>query len=208
MVELAPARQRRRTQAERTAATRTALLEATIESLVETGYAGVTTAEIAARAGVTRGAQAHHFTNKAELVTEAVRYLTQKLIGEFVTPLQAHDDERATVEQTLDRLWAFHRSEVFAAAIELWSAARTDPELKRSLRTLESDIIEALTVTTTRTLPTLSQHPGTLSLLSTTLATMRGLALLTFVHDRVDREWAAARRDLMQLWNTLLDARQ
>lgn len=205
MAEQPPA-PRRRTQAERTATTRTALLEATIASLVETGYASVTTAEIAKRAGVTRGAQAHHFANKADLVTEAVRYLTQKLIVEFVTPLSAQVDERQTIESTLDRLWAFHRSEVFAAAIELWLAARTDLELRTSLQTLEQDIIEAITATSMRTLPHLSKQPGTRSLLSTTLATMRGLALLTFVHDNVDREWSAARRDLLNLWEQKLVA--
>lgn len=204
MAELAPPARRRRTQAERTAATRSALLEATIASLVETGYASVTTAEIAKRAGVTRGAQAHHFANKADLVTEAVRYLTQKLIVEFVNPLSAHADERTTIEATLDRLWAFHRSEVFAAAIELWLAARTDPELRESLQTLEQDIIEAISSTSMRMLPTLGRQPATRALLSTTLATMRGLALLTFVHDDVDREWSAARRDLLSLWEQRL----
>lgn len=205
MANVAAVRPRRRTQAERTATTRAALLEATIECLIETGYAGTTTKDIAARAGVTRGAQAHHFTNKTELVTEAVRFLTQKLIADFVAPMEAEASERATVEQTLDRLWAFHRSEVFAAAIELWLAARTDDELRASLRSLEQDIIEALAVTAHRTLPELSSHRSTFGLMSTTLATMRGLALLTFVHDDVEREWRRARADLLVLWEQQLD---
>ena len=48
----------RRSQAERRAVTRTALLSATIDVLADVGYARLTTADVCARAGVTRGAQA------------------------------------------------------------------------------------------------------------------------------------------------------
>jgi AcrR family transcriptional regulator len=50
------ATQVRRTQAMRTEETRAALLDATIELLGEVGYAALTTREVAARAGVSRGA--------------------------------------------------------------------------------------------------------------------------------------------------------
>ncbi|MGA8126368.1 MAG: helix-turn-helix domain-containing protein, partial [Mycobacterium sp.] len=56
----------RRTQAERSAAMRTRLLDATIECLVSYGYAGTTTPRVAERAGVTRGAQIHHFRSKED----------------------------------------------------------------------------------------------------------------------------------------------
>lgn len=205
MTEVAPTAGRRRTQAERTARTRAALLEATIACLIETGYAGTTTKDIAARAGVTRGAQAHHFTSKADLVTEAVRFLTQRMVVEFVMPMKAGASERETVAETLDRMWSLHRSEVFAAATELWLAARTDEELRSSLRSLEQDVMEALAVTAHRTLPELSRHRSVFGLISTTLATLRGLALLTFVHDDVEREWQRARSDLLTLWEAELD---
>lgn len=205
MTEVATPAGRARTQAERTARTRAALLEATVACLVETGYAGTTTKQIAARAGVTRGAQAHHFESKADLVTEAVRFLAQKMVVEFVVPIQAGASERQTIVETLDRLWSLHRSDVFTAAIELWSAARTDDELRTSLRSLEQDIMEALAVTANRTLPELSKRRSVFGLMSTTLATLRGLALLTFVHDDVEREWQRARADLLTLWEAELD---
>jgi hypothetical protein len=59
---------RRRTQAERRAVTRRALLDATLDVLAEVGYGGLTTAQVVARAGVTRGAWAHYFATKTELV--------------------------------------------------------------------------------------------------------------------------------------------
>jgi AcrR family transcriptional regulator len=57
----------RRTQAERTEATRTALIGAARPLFAQRGYAGVGTEEIARAAGVTRGALYHHFDGKREL---------------------------------------------------------------------------------------------------------------------------------------------
>ena len=57
-----------RTQEERTFATRARLVEATLDLLLAKGYAGTTTVDIAARAGLTRGALAHHYAGKDELV--------------------------------------------------------------------------------------------------------------------------------------------
>src|SRR5229473_7754051 len=77
------ARLPRRTQEERSASTRARLLDATISCLSELGYARTTTTEIAERAGVSRGAQLHHFPTKAELVTTAVEHLFEKRTEEF-----------------------------------------------------------------------------------------------------------------------------
>src|SRR5277367_4995704 len=73
----------RRTQRERSEAMRGRLLEATIDCLYELGYSRTTTIEVAARAGVSRGAQLHHFPTKKRLVTIAVRHLLSKRIEEF-----------------------------------------------------------------------------------------------------------------------------
>jgi len=49
------------------------LLDATIDCLVEEGYSGTTTTRVVERAGLSRGAQVHHFPTKSQLVAEAVR---------------------------------------------------------------------------------------------------------------------------------------
>src|ERR1700682_1902920 len=61
----------RRSQAERSATTRDALLDATIACLVEDGYANTTTSRVAERAGVSRGAHLHHFQTRRESARRA-----------------------------------------------------------------------------------------------------------------------------------------
>ena len=56
-----PQRNEKGWQAEKSAMTRSAILEATIQCLLELGYANTTTALIANYAGVSRGAMMHHF---------------------------------------------------------------------------------------------------------------------------------------------------
>src|SRR5882762_4428940 len=122
-------RKPRRTQAERRAATRAALLDAAIECLVEEGYANLTTRKVAERAGVSQGAQMHYFPTRAEFVAESVRHLAKKLSLEIreQLPPDASGDRRR-LEWLLDQVWAVHNGPVFQATMELWVAARTDPE--------------------------------------------------------------------------------
>ena len=61
----------RRTR-EEALATRTAIMEAALLEFAERGYAAATLADIATRAGLTRGAAYHHFEDKADLYLQAV----------------------------------------------------------------------------------------------------------------------------------------
>ena len=126
------ARRPRRTQAERRATTRAALLDATIDVLVERGYAGLTTTAVCERAGVTRGAQAHYFATKGELVVQALSHLTDKLVAELVSkPLNVGDGPLEQYGVLLNRLWEIFSGPVSFAQLELFTAARTDDDLRR-----------------------------------------------------------------------------
>src|SRR6516164_9508216 len=59
---------RRRTQAQRTAETRLRILKAAANLIRRRGYARFRTAEVANEAGISRGAQLHHFPTKDSLV--------------------------------------------------------------------------------------------------------------------------------------------
>lgn len=99
---------KRRTQEQRTAATRGALVAAARRLWAERGYAAVGTPEIVAAAGVTRGALYHHFADKTALfvaVVEAVEEDIMRRLGEAVAASGATDPAaalRAAVDAWLE----------------------------------------------------------------------------------------------------------
>jgi AcrR family transcriptional regulator len=96
----------RRTQAERRTATRSALVRATVDSLVELGYARTTTQEVQSRAGLSRGALTHHFTTKAELVLAAMDHLYEEF-SESVrkAAVALPDDPTARIRLGVELIW-------------------------------------------------------------------------------------------------------
>ena len=79
----------RRTQAERSATTRAAILGAARQLFGTDGYSRTGREDIAERAGVTRGALYHHFASKAEVFAEVVRALDDELAGRVMAAAQA-----------------------------------------------------------------------------------------------------------------------
>ena len=87
-----PARTQRRTQVERSDATRAALLAAGRELFAEHGYAAVSTGQIVSRSGLTRGALYHHFGGKRELFKAVFEAIEAELVGRIpVDQLDAGD---------------------------------------------------------------------------------------------------------------------
>ena len=126
-----------RTQAERREQTRTALLDATIDCLVEIGYARTSVQEICARAGVSKGAVQHHFSAKAELMAAAVEHLTMKLRTQLARSLERQPSGTDGIPAAIDLLWEGYSGTLSTAVTELWVAARTDPELRTAIRPVD-----------------------------------------------------------------------
>jgi AcrR family transcriptional regulator len=78
-----------RTQAERSAATQQALIEAARRLWGERGYAEVSTPDIAEAAGVTRGAMYHQYADKAALFRAVVEALDQEIIARLQATVAA-----------------------------------------------------------------------------------------------------------------------
>ncbi|HEX8825876.1 MAG TPA: TetR/AcrR family transcriptional regulator [Archangium sp.] len=127
----------RRTQQERRDATRLKLLDATVECLVELGYAQMTTLAVAQRAGSSQGALFKHFPTKAGLLAAAVEHLFPRLISEYRSGLEALPSGGDRVALAIERLWSIYQRPELLAAIELYVAARTDPELASALSTVD-----------------------------------------------------------------------
>jgi AcrR family transcriptional regulator len=201
MPVLATPERRRRTQAERRAATRTALLDAAIECLVAEGYANTTTRRIAERAGVTPGALQHHFASKAELLGQAIRHVRKGFGQEMLAhgPPDAPSIQ-ARCEQLLDRMWEVHRGPFFQASTELLVAARTDPELRATLVEVQHEAAELNTVAARILYPEMADEPGFGEVIDTGQAAIRGLALLAFIDEgEADALWPAIRAHIIDL---------
>lgn len=81
----------RRTNAERTLATRTALVDAARRLFVEAGYAATSTPQIAAAARVTRGALYHHYADKRDLFRAVVEAEAEAVAREIEDRARAAD---------------------------------------------------------------------------------------------------------------------
>ena len=132
-----PPRRSRKTQEQKSAETRELLLEATIEVLFKVGYARLTTTAVCEQAGLSRGAQVYHFPNKWALVTSAVEHLAHRRIAEIRDQSERVAHSKDPVGAILDLLWTIFEGPLFFVALELWVAARTDPELQGSLFEME-----------------------------------------------------------------------
>jgi AcrR family transcriptional regulator len=198
---VASAERERRSNAERRETTRTALLDAAVDSLVEEGYANTTTRGIAERAGVTPGALHHYFSTKAKLLGETRHHISAKIIVAVRGP-GAPDalplPQRA--EAQMDRMWELYKGPLFQAAMELWVAARTDAELRRELSEWQRDGASWVRAGSASAYPELADRPGLPALIATGEATLRGLAILRFISDEdAEKLWPATRSYLLAL---------
>ncbi len=190
----------RRQQSERTAATRKAVLGATLDLLVERGYAGTSTRLAAERAGVSLGALQHHFRTKADLSVEALSYASARLAEEFVATSDASGDVLERFGSILDRLFIVFRGSTFVAAVEIHLASRTDPDLQAAVLELNREVESLILDSAGELLPEISDHPEFPALISTSVSAIRGLALtvMTPLRDG-DAEWGQVREQLIRL---------
>ena len=89
-------------QAERTEATRAALLRAARELFAERGYGGVPAEEIVRAAGVTRGALYHHFRDKKDLFRSVHKSLEEELAVRIARSIAGEEDVLALLVRGTD----------------------------------------------------------------------------------------------------------
>jgi AcrR family transcriptional regulator len=107
----------KRTQAERSASTRAALVGAARPLFAEHGYAAVSTDQIATAAGVTRGALYHQFAGKEELFVAVFGQVEQEIVDRLGAGLAATDLTDPVAVLTAD--------------IDAWLRACAEPEVHR-----------------------------------------------------------------------------
>lgn len=118
-------------QQRKSAQMREHVLATAIDVLVAHGYARFSVQALAKAAGISRGALAHHFPTKADLVSAVIAHTFNCRVARFLDDFRASgaivDDQprRATA-----MYWDSVQSREFAAYLELVVAARTDAELR------------------------------------------------------------------------------
>lgn len=170
--------QRHRTQAERSAATRVRLLDATIDCLVELGWSGTSTTEVVRRAGVSRGAQVHHYPTKEDLVVAAVEHLCGRRMAEYRATLERLPASERTPAASIDLLWSIWSGPPLEAWLELIVACRTRPALRARFVELEHRFFDAAVALFRETQPEMAGDPEFARMaLRFTFCLLDGLAL-------------------------------
>ena len=142
----------RRTQAERRQETQSAILKAAMQTLVEEGYAGFSAIGVAARAGVSRGAQEHYYPKKIDLIVAATKHALDEAIAHARATSFTIGSPETAIEEFLAESEAFFFAPAFMALMEIVIVARSDqalgkiiyPVLESSRRELDLIWLDAL----------------------------------------------------------------
>ena len=181
---------------DRSRATRQRLLETTIRCLAREGWEVSTVAFIAAAAGISRGAVQHHFRTREALIIAALEHMFEEraaLLDALPDPDDAGPDRvHAVVTGLVDAIGG----ELFRAALQVWTVAAADPELRAAVVPLERHFARGVHRRAVRLLRVDDHDPAMRGLIQATLDLARGLALADVLTDdsrrraRVVRAWS------------------
>jgi len=187
-------------QEERTRAMRQRLLDATFQCLVERGWSGTSTTLVSERAGVSRGAQLHHFPTKNDLVLAAVEHIATVRRDELAEAAAALPRGKHRTREVLELLGEHFTAGAFSAALELWVAARNDPQLLAAVEPFERLTGRETHRLTVEMLDVDESKPGARELVQATLDLIRGLGLANTISDD-----QARRTRILDRWAEVLD---
>jgi AcrR family transcriptional regulator len=189
-------------QQERSRHTQRRLLEATVDCLVEYGWSGTTTTVIAEKAGVSRGAQLHHYPTRASLVLAAVEHLSRRRADELRAEAAGLPTAPAQrLDRVIDLLATAFTGKLFVAALEVWVAARTDEALRAALLPTEARVGREMHRLTVELLAADESRPDVRTTIQATLDLLRGLGVASLLTDD-----SARRAQLLGTWKRHLAA--
>lgn len=123
-----------RTQQQRREETVGRLLEASIASIVEVGYARASAAVITKRAGVSVGALFRHFETMSDFMAATASEVLRRQVESFTKQVAQIPADRPALEAALTILRDITGGATNAVLYELMIAARTDEKLRAHLR--------------------------------------------------------------------------
>lgn len=194
----------RRTQEERTEATRAKLIDAAVNVINEVGFTKATSLLISQRAQVSRGAFQHQFGTVQNLMLHIVEHLSSNLVGqiELETIRFASPTERLRAIAT--RYWTVYQSPQYRAVLLIWIGSAQDKAFVARI----DDLMRSIDLQRDRNwdeifgdlhIPKDELHTFRRML----LAMVRGLAIQT-IYSRNRPDFQAALDSLVMLWKVLL----
>ena len=199
-----PSTSRRRTQAERSETTRKLVLDATIRILVRKGAAGLRIGEVVKEAGVSVGAQLHHFPTKRELILAAFDYVNERSVEmcrQRVKLARRAGNTEAVINAIIADGTDFFFGNGFFIELAL-AFGQADLDLRRVVRRSSRRsrfLIEAIW----REMLEKQGLPPDLAgdVLALTLSLVRGFAMRRFIEDD-----PARRAHLVKIWRDMIRA--
>jgi AcrR family transcriptional regulator len=162
-----------RTQQQRREETIARLLDASIDTIVEVGYARASAATIARRAAVSDGALFRHFPTMGDFMAATAHEVMRRQLNLFAKRVAEIPADRPAMEAALTILRDVTGNDTNTVMYELLIAARTDEKLRATLQTVLAEYAANI-YETARTLP------GAADLPDETVATMAAVLTNTF----------------------------
>ncbi|HWU32897.1 MAG TPA: TetR/AcrR family transcriptional regulator [Marmoricola sp.] len=175
------------------------LLDACIQCMVEHGYVATTTRRVAEMAGVSQGAQQHYFPTKSALVEAAMERLFLQIMADAATVGLDASDERERAEILIERICCIHSQPIAPAIFELFTVARTDPQLAECTARMTGEGMKAIISLAREALPTYAAKPGFEQFVQIAMATARGTAMIAAIPgaEGAYPEWSAVRSQML-----------
>ncbi|MDD3446219.1 MAG: TetR/AcrR family transcriptional regulator [Zavarzinia sp.] len=192
-----------RTQAERSEDMRRRIIDAAAKVMGAHGYAGFRTAEVSRVAGVSRGAQLHHFPTKDQLVVATLRHVYGQALERSRVRAGKIDLKSDIIDQLIDDARDFFFSRHFLVSIDIVVSAATDPgvrdEVLEIARTARLPVEQAWSKALVENGIPEKIIPG---LLSIVMGVVRGQALRKLWDDdsRKDKVQFAMLRDMVRTY--------
>ena len=163
--------------------TRQRIVEATIDVLVDAGFANTTMRSVAARATTSVGAVQYHFPSKQALLLETLTEIFQEGIERLSALAESEARTQPRAHRIVRSLWAFYSGRRYLAASEILLGTRKEPDASRPVLRAR-DLLTRTYQTAWDLAVAGSPLPSDqrLILLQLTTSTLRGLGILA-VHE-------------------------
>jgi AcrR family transcriptional regulator len=108
------------------------LTEIAVEVIAELGYQQTTLAEIAKRAGITKGAIHYYFSSKQDLIQATIRWVSERAHAYFVPRVAICNTAAEKLHTFITASFEYmqHNRSYHVALVDLWGSYKTQEEKK------------------------------------------------------------------------------